>query len=324
MQSDEKKKRFLRMIPGFIRKDFVRKLIAFVLAAIIYVAVLDRLSISHEIPGVEIPINPPSNFVVIEKGSPAVRLTVTGSQSHLKRLKPEDFTISDIEIKPEKYKEGQPYILELSPSNFHGPLGVTVVSVSPEILRIDIDKLETKELPVKAEFDLQQPLPAGYKIDRCIISPEKVRVTAPAMILKTMKEVKTTQINLDNMTSSFDINKDLVSPSPDIKISPQEVGVRIDIVRNFEEKTFTDLEIDIARRPTDSQHIELESVKVASVTLSASGENLHKLSMDDISIFVPAKNLTKPGTYTVKLNCSCPGGINIVRIIPETVKVTVK
>lgn len=323
MQSDDKKKRILRMIPGFIRKDFVRKLIAFILAAIIYVAVLDRLSISHEIPGVEIPIKPPSNFVVIEKGSPSVRLTVSGSQSHLKRLKPEDFTISDVEIKPEKYREGQPYILELSPSNFHGPLGVSVVSVSPETLRIDIDKLETIELPVKAEFDPRQPLPQGYKIERCRITPEQVRVTAPAMILKAMKDVKTAPISLDNMTVSFDITKNLVIPSQDIKISPQEVVIQTEIVRTFEEKTFSDLKIHILQ--DSDRQVELNDVKYVTVTLSAASEVLHRLPANSIKVYISTSNLSVPGQQTVKLDCTVSGkDINVVRIVPETVKVTVK
>ena len=111
MQSDQESAGKRNKIPGFIRKDFVRKLMAFILASIIYIAVLDRLSTNHDIPGVAVPIKPPPGFVLMEEGSPAVRVPVSGSQNLLKRLKPEDFTVSGIEIDPLKYQEGKPYIL---------------------------------------------------------------------------------------------------------------------------------------------------------------------------------------------------------------------
>ena len=87
MPETEKKRSVLKTCFNIIRRDWIRKLIALVLTAIIYVAVLDRLSISHEIPGIDVPINPPSGFVVMQTGTPSVRLVVTGSQNRLKRLK---------------------------------------------------------------------------------------------------------------------------------------------------------------------------------------------------------------------------------------------
>ena len=100
MPETEKKRSVWKVCYNLIRKDWVRKLIALVLTAIIYVAVLDRLSITHDIPGIDVPINPPSGFVVMQKETPTVRLVVTGSQSLLKRLKPEDFKITDVKINP--------------------------------------------------------------------------------------------------------------------------------------------------------------------------------------------------------------------------------
>ena len=90
MPETEKKRSVWKKCYDIIRYDWIRKIIALVLTSIIYIAVLDRLSISHDLPGIGIPINPPSGFVVMQKGAPTVRLVVTGSQNRLKRLKPED------------------------------------------------------------------------------------------------------------------------------------------------------------------------------------------------------------------------------------------
>lgn len=323
MPKNERMRSLLTFLYNIVRKDFSRKLIALVLTAIIYVAVLDRLSVSHDIPGIDIPINPPSGFVVMQAGTPSVRLTVTGSQSRLKRLKPEDFRITDIEIKPEKYVEGKPYVLQLSPSNFHAPLGVTVVSVSPESLRIDIDKLETLRLPVKASFDPNHPLPTGYKVEECSFNPSEVFVTAPSMFLRgknAIKEVITYPIGLSNMTGSFDIDQKILSPRPGIKISPETVSGRVHIIRKFGEKTYKDLKIRIMQNP--GQTAKLAEISHAAVKLSASSEILNELISDDIHVYVFAGDLPPNGSGMLKLNCTVNGkDVTILSITPERVKV---
>ena len=95
-------------VPGFIRKDFVRKLMALILTSIIYAAVVERLSINHDISGVHVSVKPPPGFVLMEDGTLTVKVSVTGSQSLLKRLKAKDFSVSGVEIDPEQYQEGQP------------------------------------------------------------------------------------------------------------------------------------------------------------------------------------------------------------------------
>ena len=326
MPETEKRRSVWKICFDLIRKDWIRKLIALVLTTIIYIAVLDRLSITHDIPGITIPVNPPSGFVVMQKGTPTVRLVVTGNQNRLKRLKPEDFKITDLEINPERYVEGKPYILQLSPSNFHAPLGVSVVSVSPESLRIDIDKLETVDLPVTATFAPSQPLPSGYKVDRCTVFPAKVRVTAPSVFLKgatAIKEVKTQPIGLDNMTGTFDINKNIEVPRPDIKISPDEVMIRTNIVRKFEEKTYRSLKIRIMQE--SGRNIELADTVLATVKLSASSEVLHKLSSEDIRVYVSAGDFIPNSSGMLKLYCTVNSkDVTVTSITPESAKVITK
>ena len=312
-----------KFIPKFFRHDLIRKLIALFLASIIYIAVLDRLNTSREIPGIHIPLKPPSGFVLIEKGTPAVRLSVTGSQSKLKELKPEDFTISGLEIKPENYEEGKSYLLQLSPSNFHGPLGVSVVSVTPESLQVHIDKLETKDLKVKADYDAKLQPPQGYIVKGTTVTPEFVRVTAPSIVLRTLEDVKTFPIELNTMTQDFDIDKNIVIPHLGMKVSPQTVVVRTKIGREFEEKTFSDLKINIMQ---DSNVLfELPSVEYASVTISAPSEILQKLSSENLKIYAYIEKKVEKGTHTLKLQCNVnTPGVTILKISPETVKVTIK
>lgn len=321
MPDQTPKKDWQRFVPRFIRHDFVRKLIALFLAAIIYIAVLDRLSTNREIPAVNMALKPPAGFVIND--IPTVRLSVSGSQSKLKSLKPEDFTVSDIKINPENYKPGQPYTIQLTPDNFHGPLGVSVVAVTPETIQIPIDKIETRALIVKAEYDSGSPLPHGYQVKRSIVKPETVNVTAPSMILRTLGDIKTYPINLNMITQDFDVYQKVIVPHSDVKIFPREVMVTTEIERTYEEKTFSNLKINIMHN--SNKTFELPENSYADVTVSASNEVLRNLNTDDINVYAFVHQAAEKGTHTLRLKCNVERtGVTVLKIDPQEVKVIIK
>ena len=326
MPGKSKRKTLWQMVPAFIREDFVRKLIALILATIIYIGVLDRLGVNQDISGVRIPVKPPSSFVIIQDQMPTVTLTVSGSQSIIKRLKPEDFSVSNIEIQAERYQQGKPYELKLRPENIRAPIGVSVVSANPEILRIDIDKVETKEVLVRVKFDQNEPLPPGYKLDRHTVHPDKVMITGPSSSIGKLDYITTEPISLDRITQNFDITKKLVVHLPNVKVSPPQVKISAEISREFEEKTYTALPIRlISGENQKANSAELKETVHAQVMISAPSEILRTLSADDIKVFVDVSNLKESGTYTLPLECWIgKNKIEVKTIRPEKVRVKIK
>lgn len=325
MFRNEKSRFPLRFIPGFIRRDFIRKLMALILASIIYAAVLDRLSTNHVVPGVRIPVNPPPGFVLMEEGNPVVKVTVSGSQSLLKRLKPEDFTVTDVEIDPEQYREGRPYVLPVTPENIHSPIGVKVISVSPESFRVDIDKEVSRELPVEAVFDSKMPLPPGYAVTKVTVSPQNVRVTGPSMILKELGIMKTEPISLDRMTQSFDVNTYVVMTRPDIKITPGKVLVQTEIKREISTRTFSQIPVRIMRGAENvSAEVEFLSPAYVNVTVSAPSEILERLTSPEIKVHIDLSGVGAKGTFELKLNCWVANNVEVKSMTPRTVKVRIK
>ena len=326
MPDNVKHNPLLQMVPGFIRKDFVRKLMAVILASIIYTAVIDRLNATHEIPGIPVPVKAPPGFVIMEDGNPVIKVTVSGSQSLLKRLKPEDFSVSGVEINPEGYREGKPYVLYVSPENVHSPIGIKVVSVSPESFRFDIDKEESRSLPVEAVFDSKMPLPPGYAVTKVNVSPQHVRVTGPSIILEKLDVVKTEPISLDRITQSFDINTDVVISRPDIKVSPGKVLVQTEIQREFDTRTFIGLPIRIMKgKDNEDSLVDLYDVKLATVTVSAPSEILKDLTPGEIKAYIDISGFGNKGVYELELGCWVTDNrVEVKSLHPETVKVKIR
>lgn len=336
MTGNEKYSRMLRFVPGFIRRDFIRKLMALILASIIYAAVLDRLSSIHVVSGVFVPpVEAPEKFVLMEreKGLPDVKVTVSGSQSLLKRLKPEDFTVVDLQIHPERYKEGRPYVLKISPENIQSPIGVKVISVSPESFQIDLDKLGKCELPVEAVFDSKMPIPPGYEVKKVTVFPSKVQLTGPSKILeglkKDVKTMKTEPISLDRMTQSFDVNTYVALNIPDVKITPGMVLVQTVIEREISTKTFSRLPVRIMRGNDNvSSDVEFLTPALANVTVSAPSEILASLTAPEIKVYIDLSDLGTKGIHELKLNCwvseNNDNKVKVQSVSPQSVKVKIK
>ena len=143
------------------------------------------------------------------------------------------------------------------------------------------------------------------------------------MFLRNLEDIKTLPIELNTMTQDFDIDKNIVVPYDGMKVSPQTVVVRTNIERKFEEKIFTDLKINVM---LDSNgNFELPSVEYAEVTLSAPSATLQKLTAENVKVYAyVGKNVGK-GSHILKLQCNVnTPGVTVLKITPETVKVTLK
>ena len=316
----------MQYLPGFIRKDFVRKLMAVILTAIIYAAVMDRLSTNHDVAGVPLAVKPPPGFVLMEDGIQSVKVTVAGSQSLLKRLKSSDFIVTGIEIDPDLYQEGKPYILNVRPENISSPIGIKVISVTPQSFRVDMDKVDTKDLPVEAVFDTKMPPPPGYAVNKVNVSPQYVRVTAPSMILEKLQVMKTEPISLDRMIQSFDVNTNVVVSRPDIKVSPGKVLVQTEIKREIEKAIFPGLPVRIMKGADNEDcAVDVLNGKTASVTVSAPSEILKRLTPSDIKVYVDISGLGNDGSHELRLGCWVTvNDVVVEQIHPETIKVRIK
>ena len=78
-------KAFAKVLPPIIKRDFVRKLIAFALALIVYFVVLEKLGGEKEIANVAVTLIVPNTLVELEDKPQLVSIKVRGSERTLKR-----------------------------------------------------------------------------------------------------------------------------------------------------------------------------------------------------------------------------------------------
>lgn len=210
-------------------------------------------------------------------------------------------------------------------SNFKVPFGVQVKNFKATKVEVTLDQYITKELPVEANRN-EDELPAGYKIGKVTIEPEKVTVRAPSSKLSKLKKIRTKPIPLDNITHSFDCDQGLDSENyTDIDFDRKNVLVQVEILRRNRTRSFKTLPVRILIPSSSRQQaMACEIVTDPTVDLEVSGaENVvNALRREDIFIFANISEFQKPGLYQIDLRCAIDkSGISAFKITPSKVNV---
>ncbi len=101
-------------------------------------------------------------------------------------------------------------VYTLTPSNVRAPGNVKVKSVSPSEVRLRLEKLTRKVLPVRAE--LSGRLPNGYHIRKVEANPDSVTVEGPENLVRKLEDIRTEKINISGITGRVEKMVSLVSP----------------------------------------------------------------------------------------------------------------
>ena len=113
---------------------------------------------------------------------------------------------------------------------FQLPLGVSVVKVTPEVLRIVAEKKVYRELPVYLKRTGR--LPRGVSLKSVAIEPARVRVVGSESVLAQLSQVYTEPVDLGLLSRNQVLEVKLLPPSSQVQLSSNEsVKVRIGMVR---------------------------------------------------------------------------------------------
>ncbi len=161
----------------------------------------------------------PADMVIVNDLPDHVRVTINGLQTRLKDLRQQELTVpinaSDLTT---------PGVVERAPqlSSVSLPVGLHIEKVQPDRLELQVDKLATRSVPVKAHFEL----PEGWQVRVVSIEPKQVALTGPEVWLETLRAVETAPIRPDLKAGPFEVKTGIESPSGKaIRLSKGKVDI---------------------------------------------------------------------------------------------------
>lgn len=116
----------------------------------------------------------------------------------------------------------------LGPADINVPSDVEVIAISPGEIRLHLDAVAEKTLPIVAELT-GQPAP-GAHLDEVVVEPRSARILGPAKTLEKLVTLPTQPVSVEGRDAPFSEATTLALPAAGIRVREgQVVTVRVKI-----------------------------------------------------------------------------------------------
>lgn len=169
-------------------------------------------------------VNIPRGTLIVSPLPDAVDVRVRGAFTPLRQLEPGklEAVIDLLDAKPGEKR----YLLQDDDINV--PRDVEVIAISPPEIRIVLDALADKTLPVVADV-VGEPA-EGSRIEEVAVEPRQARIVGPNQTLARMTQIKTDPVSVDGRDAPFSVSATLAPQAPGVRVREgQIVTVRVRI-----------------------------------------------------------------------------------------------
>jgi YbbR domain-containing protein len=181
----------------------------------------DREALSERLVEAGVSYDRPRGFVILDQ-EPSVRVRVRGGSKQVRELNPYQV---NVQVELTRPAPGT-FRINLGPENVLLPEGLEVVSIEPNLIKVDLEAEVTKRLPVVPQFTGEPA--AGAVVEEPLVFPNLVLVSGPDSLVRRTESLETVPISLEGHALTFDVEVPVVPPDPLVRIvQPTRVTVRI-------------------------------------------------------------------------------------------------
>ena len=195
----------------FFCTDVWRKLLALIFACGFYwlIYMYNQKQTSMEIP-LELEVSP--GLYLPQDLNFSAKLTVKGSDNRLRELKSSGL-VGKVPVDENIVSSNGKYRVKLKPEYFDVGFFVKIVEIDPVTIEVPIQKMITKDVPVKAVITGEPK--EGYLLKAVYADPDTVKITGPENDVNRVSEIKTEELDV-HFESTFSSLKNLKNPDPEI------------------------------------------------------------------------------------------------------------
>ncbi len=213
----------------FVRNLFTRnrglKLISFLLAFVLWLILIPEEKTYSE-RTLTVPLetgNIPADMELVERPAGTIDVTVRASNRLLNEISPASVTARlDLE-RASIYQEMYP----LNASAIAVPQGAEVVGVSPNLVRLKLEK--TRQMDLEVAPMIVGKVGEGFRIAKIVITPPRVPVKGPESKIRTHDRLTTSPIDVSGLVRSATLEADIILPRTDLRLATPLTRVRVDI-----------------------------------------------------------------------------------------------
>jgi diadenylate cyclase len=208
---------------GRTRRDKLEFGLAALLSVFLITAVWSTFTRGVDtVMSMDIPVeymNRPAEMEILDTSVNTVRLEISGSGALLRRIQPEQ---ASVKLDLSKGVPGANAFTVTSES-VSLPPGVLLKDVKPRVLKVTLDTILKKELPV--QVDWAGKLPESYVLAQVKIDPPRVLSSGASSVLSGISTLYTEKVSVDQISRSGTLTVKVVPASPSLKLSQDKVTV---------------------------------------------------------------------------------------------------
>ena len=293
-----------------LRLDLRWKIIALVLAVIVFYAVRSRISdtVTLSVP-VEAEKEP--GLAVLKADPFSVRVTFRGAYADLQQLGMHEMRIL---LRPKANGTGGSELVRVRAGDVRGrPVGARVVGIEPDSVLLTFDRQEQMMLPVAPPPVDGKPLRGRVELD---YSPRMVLVKGARRQLQEWKaadfHLQTQPISVDGCVQSFTKNVDIATPGAawQAEVSPREVSVKVNIITEQSTREMRDLPVLVAA-PVNHKGSWQVLPSTVQVRLTGPGEVVDAITPDSLLVMVDARRASADEPTVLPVQVHLPPGVTL-------------
>lgn len=262
----------------------------------------------------------PEGLALVEPPLETATVSVEGVRAFVRGVRQKDLSIV---VDLSKAREGE-VSLDLTERPVSGlPGQVRVVSVSPENLKVQLDRVLKRRVNVTP---LTHGEPAsGYRLGRVTVKPERVELSGPSSVLRGMTDVSTDTIELAGLREDAEFEVGLaLRPGQLTPTGEGRFTVAVQVLPIVKERTF---EVPVVVRDTEQYGAIVNN---ATVTLSGPVDRLDAMDAGDVSVvvhvppdFAAANGAANRGPEGLRYEVVHPEGevVTVTAVTPATIGV---
>jgi YbbR domain-containing protein len=206
---------------------------------------------------------------------------------------------------------------EIAPDELELPWNLKVMSIEPTEMKIEVDRLIRKELPVKP--GTTGTVKEGWYVRETRVHPESVTVSIPAAVAARIDGIETEPIDISGEDGKVEREVVLRLDEAGVrKSSADRAMVEITIEIRTVKKRIENITAGILNAPDGARLIP------SKVALEIEGPEVivEKIPLAEISVSVDAAGLPK-GRNTKAPEVKLPDGVTLKNCVPETLTVII-
>jgi YbbR domain-containing protein len=212
----------IRFLQGLIVRNWGLKLLALVLAFLLWLALMPEEKIFSE-KSLSVPLelrDLPPEFEIVEKPQASIEVTLRAPNRLLGVLAPSDIqAVLDLgraSINQEDYP--------LNPGMIAVPAGAKAVRVFPNKVRLKIEKSKEDMMQVQPAF--VGKLKNGWTVE---VNPSKVFVRGPESKFNARDRIRTGPIDVTNLARTAVFEVDLILPKPELRFTSPAAKAKVTV-----------------------------------------------------------------------------------------------